>query len=116
MTQTARDWCCPVVIDVGTSFTKAGTVPSALTAIHAKRAPRGQMKTLSNCLAAGYGGNLDPAVCLPTAVNRVRQNDGKNRDPTHPLKNGIVVDWSEYEQLLDLCFREYAVQLLPKLV
>ena len=59
----------------------------------------------------GYGGNLDPAVCVPTAVNRVEPvADARTKhhgDPTYPLKNGIVVNWSEYEQLLALCFREY---------
>lgn len=63
-------------------------------------------------LTAGYGGNLDPAVCVPTAVNRVElardANTNLQADPTYPLKNGIVVNWSEYEQLLELCFREYA--------
>lgn len=103
----ASSWCCPVVIDVGTSYTKAGerlqVMLSGNMACHDRQPQTGQE------LCAGFGGNLDPVVNIPTAVNRPGTSHASRRaegDLTYPLKHGIVVNWSEYEQLMDECFHE----------
>jgi hypothetical protein len=61
-------------------------------------------------------------VSIPTAVNRPGSSRASRRtegDLTYPLKNGIVVNWSEYEQLMDECFHECVafplILLVPQL-
>eukprot|EP00892_Ulva_mutabilis_P006762 jgi/Ulvmu1/4458/UM002_0183.1 len=81
---------CPVVIDVGTSYTKAG-----------------------------FGGNLDPSAVFSSSVSASRsENTPLSHSPStaaakpkssYPIKNGVVVNWSDFEELVSECFHERLV-------
>lgn len=75
--------------------------------------PACNLITSRSCCDAGFGGNLDPSAVFPTSVaalhcDNLKTNSAGRASPgaSYPVKNGVVVDWSDFEELASQCFYE----------